>query len=153
MRPCAKSPASRTRATRILMPAASEIPSATSAWRPGTTRSRWKGLKTSSAPVKRPGFWWATPKPSAPGRLPASTPSGQIGREKPLVLPDALAVGDAIRYVRSQMRDEGILSRKYTFSGSVFFDRMNARGLYSTDVEEIRKRVDKAGMVGVFGAG
>lgn len=87
------------------------------------------------------------------GTLAGFNAARQIGREKPIVLPDALAVGDAIQYVRSQMRDEGILSLKYTFSGSVFFDRMKARGLYSTDSEEIRKRVEKAGMEGVFGRG
>ena len=54
-------------------------------------------------------------------------------REKPLVLPDSLAVGDAIGFVRQQMREEGILGLKYTFSGSVYFERMKARGLYTTD--------------------
>ena len=54
-------------------------------------------------------------------------------REKLLVLPDSLAVGDAIGFVRQQMREEGILSLKYTFSGSVYFERMKARGLYTTD--------------------
>jgi hypothetical protein len=73
-----------------------------------------------------------------------------IRKEKPLVLPDSLAVGDAVAYVRSQMRDEGILSLKYTFSGSVFFERMQQRKLYTTDVAKIRERVDRAGLTGVF---
>jgi hypothetical protein len=73
-----------------------------------------------------------------------------IRREKPLVLPDSLAVGDAIRFVRSQMREEGILSLKYTFSGSVFFERMQARKLYATGVQSIRERVAAAGLEGAF---
>lgn len=73
-----------------------------------------------------------------------------LRREKPLVLPDTLAVGDAISYVRKQMATEEGLSLKYTFSGSVFFERMQARGLYTTDVKEVEDRVGKAGLTGVF---
>ena len=71
-------------------------------------------------------------------------------KEKPLVLPARLAVGDAIQYVHSQMKSEKGLGLKYTFSGSVYFDRMNQLGLYSTDVKEIEKRVDSAGMAEIF---
>ena len=71
-------------------------------------------------------------------------------KEISLVIPDSLAIGDAIAYVRTQMQTEEGLGYKYTFSGSVYFDRMVQRGLYSTDVREIGKRVDKAGLTGVF---
>lgn len=75
-----------------------------------------------------------------------------VRREKPLVLPDTLAVGDAVTYVRERMGTDEGLNLKYTFSGSVFFQRMQARGLYSTDVTEIEDRVGKAGLTGVFAA-
>jgi len=71
-------------------------------------------------------------------------------KEKCLVLPSELAVGDAIGFVRKEMQEKGELGLKYTFSGSVFFDRMKARDLYTTDVDAIKKRVDAAGMTGVF---
>ena len=71
-------------------------------------------------------------------------------REKRLVLPDSLAVGDAIGFVRQQMREEGILSLKYTFSGSVYFERMKAKGLYTTDRTQVEQRVGAAGLTGVF---
>ena len=71
--------------------------------------------------------------------------------EKILALPESLAVGDAIQYVRNQMQTEAGLGLKYTFSGSVFFDRMKERGLYSTNTTEIKERVSKAGMAGIFG--
>jgi hypothetical protein len=73
-----------------------------------------------------------------------------IRGEKLLVLPDALAIGDAIRFVRRQMREEGILSLKYTFSGSVYFERMKAKGLYTLDRTQIEQRVSAAGLAGVF---
>ncbi len=73
-----------------------------------------------------------------------------LKNEKPIILPRSLAVGEAIGYVREQMGTEGGMGLKYTFSGSVFFDRMNQLGLYSTDVREIERRVETAGMTGTF---
>ncbi|MEW6399868.1 MAG: FAD-dependent oxidoreductase [Bacillota bacterium] len=68
-----------------------------------------------------------------------------------LVLPTSLAVGDAIAQVTERMRgpEEG-LTEKYTFSGSVYFARMKALGLYTTDRMQIRQRVRQAGLEGVF---
>jgi len=73
-----------------------------------------------------------------------------IKKEKPLVFPDTLAVGDGISYVRTQMATEAGLGYKYTFSGSVYFDRMKEKDLYTVDIEKIRKRVKEAGLTGVF---
>lgn len=67
-----------------------------------------------------------------------------------LVLPPSLAVGDAIRHVREQMDTEKGLGYKYTFSGSVYFERMKREGLYTTDVDQIRARVARSGLSGVF---
>ncbi len=73
-----------------------------------------------------------------------------IKKEKPLIFPDTLAVGDAISYVRTQMATEAGLGYKYTFSGSVYFDRMKEKDLYTIDIEKIRRRVEEAGLTGVF---
>jgi hypothetical protein len=67
-----------------------------------------------------------------------------------LELPLSLAVGDAIVYVREQMQTEEGLMQKYTFSGSVYFERMKNLGLYTTDVNTIRERVEEAGLSDVF---
>ena len=71
-------------------------------------------------------------------------------KEKPLVLPEMLAIGDAITYVRTRMATEEGLGYKYTFSGSVYFDRMKEKDLYTIDIDKIRKRVEKAGLTGIF---
>ena len=61
-----------------------------------------------------------------------------------------LAIGDAISYVRTEMDKPGGMSKKYTFSGSVFFERMKERGQYTTDIDLIEKRVKAAGLNDVF---
>ncbi|MBI3373590.1 MAG: FAD-dependent oxidoreductase [Betaproteobacteria bacterium] len=71
------------------------------------------------------------------------------GREL-LELPDSLAVGDAVSYVRQRMQTEEGMREKYTFSGAVYFERMKARGLYTTDKAAIATRVAASGLAGVF---
>jgi hypothetical protein len=71
------------------------------------------------------------------------------GREL-LVLPDDLACGDIIAFMHREMKTSAGISKKYTFSGSVYFQRMLERGLYTTDVVQIRKRVAKTGLTGIF---
>ncbi len=74
----------------------------------------------------------------------------QTKRKPLLVLPNSLVVGDAIQFVRTEMQTEGKLNLKYTFSGSVLFDRIKQRNFYTTNTTEIEKRVDAAGMSGIF---
>ena len=73
-----------------------------------------------------------------------------IRKEKPQALPDSLAIGDAIAFVRRQMQTEEGLALKVTFSGSVYLERMMARSSYSTDPKLIRERVHKAGLSDLF---
>jgi len=72
-----------------------------------------------------------------------------LGQEA-LIIPVDLAIGDAIAYVGDQMRNEEGLSKKYTFSGSVYFQRMKEKGLYTTNLDVIRARVNRAGMTDIF---
>lgn len=74
-----------------------------------------------------------------------------LGKET-LVLPAELAVGDAIGYVNKVMETEDGMKKKYTFSGSVYFNRMQELGLYTVDIAAIRARVEKTGLAGVFAA-
>lgn len=71
-------------------------------------------------------------------------------KQELLEIPTELAVGDAIAHVNERMQTEEGLSKKFTFSGSVYFARMQELGLYTTDVEAIRQKVEKAGMTNVF---
>ena len=69
----------------------------------------------------------------------------------PLVqIPTSLCTGDAIAHVREEMKTEQGLGCRYTFSGSVYFERMKQKGLYVTDAATIRSRVAAAGLSDVF---
>ncbi|MGN1350403.1 MAG: FAD-dependent oxidoreductase [Anaerovoracaceae bacterium] len=65
-------------------------------------------------------------------------------------LPQGLATGDLIAFANRQMkRKEGMMTR-YTFAGAEYFERMKQKGLYTTDVEKIRKRVKECGVEGMY---
>jgi len=53
------------------------------------------------------------------------------------------AVGDFLSY---QKHDGGM----FTFAGDEFFERMKLRGLYTTDIGNIRRRIAKAGLSGRY---
>ncbi|MDR1786101.1 MAG: FAD-dependent oxidoreductase [Spirochaetaceae bacterium] len=73
-----------------------------------------------------------------------------LAGKKPVVLPGETVIGDAITFVREQMALPGGLGKKYTFSGSVLFERMKERGTYTTDSGAIASRVASLGLTDIF---
>lgn len=65
-------------------------------------------------------------------------------------IPRELAIGEAIAYVEEQMKTEEGLGKKYTFSGSVLFDRMKDLALYTTNIHEIENKVEELGLKNIF---
>jgi hypothetical protein len=74
----------------------------------------------------------------------------KIRGKEPLILPDESILGYTINYVRQQMKTPEGLGLKFTFSGSVLFDRMKEKKMYTTDIDTIKKRVNKAGLKDIF---
>lgn len=65
-------------------------------------------------------------------------------------LPRELAVGDIIAYENEMKKTNEGLKKRYTFSGSIYFERMKELGLYSIDTEEIDEKIKKLNLKGVF---
>ncbi len=65
-------------------------------------------------------------------------------------IPESLATGDAIAYVKERMSNPEGMTKKYTFSGSIYFERMKDLNLYIIDKREIKNRVEEAGMTNIF---
>ncbi len=70
--------------------------------------------------------------------------------EEALVLPRETAIGDMIAYSGEQVKTEEGLSKRTTFAGEVFFERMKNKGLYTIDKEVIEERIKSLGLVNVF---
>jgi hypothetical protein len=73
-----------------------------------------------------------------------------IKGKKPITLPAATVIGDAITFVREKMASPGGLGKKYTFSGSILFDRMKEKGTYTTDSQKIASNIAGLGLTDLF---
>jgi hypothetical protein len=69
---------------------------------------------------------------------------------KYLEIPHQLACGDFINFVNQQMKSAEGLKLRYTFSGSVYFNRMQELGLYSTNRAEIAEKVTASGVADIY---
>ncbi len=69
---------------------------------------------------------------------------------EPTAYPEELALGDFIAHVIPLMATEEGRRFKYTFSGSVYFERMKGKGLYVTDGAAVARRVEATGLSGIF---
>ena len=70
----------------------------------------------------------------------------QARGKRDLILPETSILGDAVTFVREQMQGPEGLGLKFTFSGSVLFERMKQKKMYTTDMTLIADRVKKAGL-------
>ena len=66
------------------------------------------------------------------------------------ILPETICIGDMISFSSREMDMSIGLRSKYTFSGAIYFDRMVENGLYSIDVDEIKNRITRAELAGIF---
>lgn len=67
-----------------------------------------------------------------------------------LILPDSLCVGRIISYSHQRFVKEERYQERFTFAGGTFFEQMKEKGLYTTDISEIRNRVESQGLLNLF---
>jgi hypothetical protein len=69
----------------------------------------------------------------------------------PLIkLSEETAIGDIIAYSNYRLTTPDGLKIRHTFSGAEYFERMKKLGLYSTDNDEIRSRIEKLNLIDIF---
>lgn len=67
-----------------------------------------------------------------------------------LILPKATAIGDIISFANYKMMTKEGRRNRYTFAGAEYFKRMKSMGLYSTDKDEVKDRIDKLNLTNVM---
>ena len=65
-------------------------------------------------------------------------------------LPTNLLLGDFIAYSNNEMQKPDGDKLRFTFAGSIYFDRMKELGFYTTDPLVVLNRVKKASLEGIF---
>lgn len=84
------------------------------------------------------------------GTLAGLNSARQASGKKLRVLSRETAAGEAIAYTREAMKQKEGLCRKYTVSGSVLFERIQALGLYEVNQFKIHERVRNLGLSVIF---
>jgi hypothetical protein len=67
-----------------------------------------------------------------------------------LTLPRSLVLGDIISYANYKMMTKEGRRNRYTFAGAEYFNRMKSLGLYTTEVSEIKAKVDKLNLTNIL---
>ncbi|MCF6459722.1 FAD-dependent oxidoreductase [Clostridium sp. Cult3] len=67
-----------------------------------------------------------------------------------LELPSELAIGDLICFANERLESEEGLKDRYTFAGSTYFNRMIDKGLYTTNLHQIKRRVEDLNLLNIY---
>ncbi|RDY25210.1 FAD-dependent oxidoreductase [Romboutsia weinsteinii] len=67
-----------------------------------------------------------------------------------LQLPTNILIGDFINHSNQEMKKEEGDKLRFTFAGSIYFDRMKELDFYTTDKDVIANRVRKASLEGIY---
>ncbi len=111
---------------------------------------RAKGMDNLLLAGEKSGFFVGHTEAITTGSL-AGYNAAMIADEKEMLrLPDSLATGRMLSFSLEALEQEDCLKRRFTFAGGEFFGHMQERGLYSTDVKNIKKKVEDAGLLNVY---
>ncbi|HEY5563128.1 MAG TPA: FAD-dependent oxidoreductase [Clostridiaceae bacterium] len=109
-----------------------------------------KGIDNLFCAGEKSGLFVGHTEAIATGSL-AGHNSVRIGAGKaPIILPEETAVGDLIKYTLEKMETLEGRRNRYTFAGSDYFIRMKERGLYTTNLGEIRERINKLHLTNLY---
>ncbi|MBQ1959012.1 MAG: FAD-dependent oxidoreductase [Firmicutes bacterium] len=109
---------------------------------------RARGIPNLFLGGEKSGFFVGHTEAITTGSL-AGYNAARLAAGKPLLrLPETMACGDLLSYAQAQLGD---LSKRFTFAGGEYFERMKTVGLYTTDVDETVRRVTRAGLSDIYG--
>ncbi len=117
---------------------------------PRDNRLKVEGLENLYCAGEKAGFIVGHTEAVVTGSLAGYNAAVQAMGGTPLELPVTLACGDLIAYARAARGPATERVRRITFSGADYFQRMREKQLYTTDCDEVFRRVGKAGLLGVF---
>ncbi len=99
---------------------------------------------------EKSGFFVGHTEAITTGSLAGYNASVCIEDGEMMKLPSELATGDLLEFSLNVMKEDDFLSKRFTFAGGEYFDRMKEKSLYSTDSKKIHKKVEKLGLLNVY---
>lgn len=111
---------------------------------------RVHGLENLFVGGEKSGLFVGHTEAISTGSLAGHNAARWLAGKEPLMLPKETAIGDLISYANETLAKEDGVYHRYTFAGSEFFARMKERGLYSTDPDKIKHRIQALDLAGVY---
>lgn len=117
---------------------------------PRTSEMKVTGIDNLFCGGEKSGFFIGHTEAISTGSL-AGCNAARYGAGVPLLtLPEDTVIGDMIAYANYKLTVPEGRKVRITFSGAEYFRRMVEKGLYSTDSEKIRNRIEKAGKIDIY---
>lgn len=109
-----------------------------------------EGIENMFCGGEKSGFFVGHTEAISTGSLAGHNAARLLKGLRLLELPRQIAVGDLISYANEMMETENGLMTRYTFAGAEYFARMKEKNLYTMDIGEIKKRVARYDLQGIY---
>jgi hypothetical protein len=117
---------------------------------PRTNDMKVSGIENLFCAGEKSGFFVGHTEAMCTGTLAGHNAVRYLLNMPLLTLPNETAIGDMIFYANYRLNTPDGKKIRHTFSGAEYFTRMKELGLYSTNNEEIKNRIDKLGLTNIF---
>lgn len=111
---------------------------------------RAENMKNLFVGGEKSGFYVGHTEAICTGSLAGHNAVRYLANMEYLELPKILLIGDFISYSNEEMHKEGGTKKRFTFAGSIYFNRMKKLGFYTIDKNEIEKRVKDEDLLGIY---
>ena len=109
-----------------------------------------EGIENMFCGGEKSGFFVGHTEAISTGSLAGYNAARLLKGLRLLELPRQVAAGDLISYANEMMETENGLMTRYTFAGAEYFARMKEKNLYTTDKQEIEKRISRYDLQGIY---
>lgn len=109
-----------------------------------------EGIENMFCGGEKSGFFVGHTEAISTGSLAGHNAARLLKGLRLLELPRQIAAGDLISYANEMLKTENGLMTRYTFAGAEYFARMKEKNLYTTDKQEIKKRVSRYDLQGIY---
>ena len=109
-----------------------------------------EGIENMFCGGEKSGFFVGHTEAISTGSLAGHNAARLLKGLRLLELPRQVAVGDLISYANEMLETENGLMTRYTFAGAEYFARMKEKNLYTTDKQEIEKRISRYDLQGIY---
>lgn len=109
-----------------------------------------EGIENMFCGGEKSGFFVGHTEAITTGSLAGHNAARLLKGLRLLELPRQVAAGDIISYANEMLKTENGLMTRYTFAGAEYFARMKEKNLYTTDKQEIEKRVSRYDLQGIY---